>query len=128
MFTESKKNREKVKNSTSSGSFVHNDTIVHMLNCELPFGGVGRSGNGRWHGKSGFVSFSNPKSVFSSVATNPWPLTARFPPYTSGKQGLMTTLLKVGGVTYGSLGKVFFWIVMAGILGAAIYKYKMGSL
>jgi aldehyde dehydrogenase (NAD+) len=50
MFSESDKNIQAVKQGTSSGSFVVNDAVVQMLNCHLPFGGVGDSGHGRYHG------------------------------------------------------------------------------
>ena len=47
---------------TTSGAFVANDCLVHMSNHELPFGGVGRSGMGRYHGKYSFEAFSHPKA------------------------------------------------------------------
>ena len=50
LFSENNKNIDLVKNNTYSGSFVLNDVVVQMLNCHLPFGGVGDSGYGRYHG------------------------------------------------------------------------------
>jgi aldehyde dehydrogenase (NAD+) len=41
-----------------------------MANPNLPFGGVGCSGSGRYHGKSGFINFSNPKSICETKASN----------------------------------------------------------
>lgn len=41
---------DQVRNSTSSGAYTVNDTVVQMLNSHLPFGGVGKSGYGRFHG------------------------------------------------------------------------------
>jgi hypothetical protein len=79
--------------------------VVQLLNCHLPFGGVGGSGNGRYHGKSGFLSFSNPKSICETKAFNMYPLSTRFAPYTEHKKRMMTFLLKIGGVTYSQLGK-----------------------
>jgi aldehyde dehydrogenase (NAD+) len=52
-----------VKEKTFSGAYVVNDTIMQMTNFGLPFGGVGASGYGRFHGKDGFLAFSNPKSI-----------------------------------------------------------------
>src|SRR5690606_18290169 len=43
-----------------------NDTMVHFGNAQLPFGGVGRSGLGRYHGRAGFDRFSNLKGVMHS--------------------------------------------------------------
>lgn len=54
---------KRVIRHTSSGGVVVNDTLLHVANPNLPFGGVGNSGMGRYHRKAGFLSFSNPKSV-----------------------------------------------------------------
>lgn len=48
------KNKTKVEKETSSGAYVVNDVLVHLLNPDLPFGGVGMSGYGKYHGKAGF--------------------------------------------------------------------------
>jgi len=45
------------------GDVVQNDTILHVANPHLPFGGVGESGMGAYHGKTGFDAFSHLKSV-----------------------------------------------------------------
>jgi len=66
------------------------------LNPNLPFGGVGGSGYGRYHGVSGFESFSNPRSILETKAINWYPLSNRFAPYTDSKKRTMTFLLKLG--------------------------------
>ena len=53
----------KVLRHTSSGGACINDTIMHIVNPHLPFGGVGNSGTGRYHGRESFRTFSNPRSV-----------------------------------------------------------------
>ncbi|MBC7792421.1 MAG: coniferyl aldehyde dehydrogenase [Clostridia bacterium] len=55
---------EEVRNRTSSGGMVVNDTLLHIAQDELPFGGVGASGMGRYHGFEGFRTFSNPRAVY----------------------------------------------------------------
>jgi len=50
---------------------------------ELPFGGVGGSGYGKYHGKEGFDMLSHFKPVINTYPINVWPLTVRYPPYTN---------------------------------------------
>lgn len=71
-----------MKNNTYSGSYVSNDTIFQMTNLHLPFGGVGGSGYGRFHGKSGFDGFSNAKSIAKLSTMDNYPTNQRYPPYT----------------------------------------------
>lgn len=73
--------KEKVKTETSAGAFVVNDVAIHLINPELPFGGVGLSGSGRYHGKCGFDACSNPKSVVDAKILDMYPVSLRFPPY-----------------------------------------------
>ena len=49
--------------ATSSGSVCFNDILLHLTVTNLPFGGVGQSGMGRYHGKATFDTFSNYKSI-----------------------------------------------------------------
>lgn len=72
-------NAEKVLNETSSGGACINDTLMHIVNHNLPFGGVGHSGTGKYHGKLSFTVFSNAKSV---VKTPTWiDLPMKYAPY-----------------------------------------------
>ncbi len=51
---------------TSSGGACINDTLMHIANHNLPFGGVGNSGHGKYHGKESFLAFSNRRAVVST--------------------------------------------------------------
>jgi len=73
---------KRVQLETSSGGFVCNDTIIHMMNGELPFGGVGYSGQGRCHGETGFQNFSNMKSVLIKPVLDFFPFNMATPPFT----------------------------------------------
>ena len=63
-FGEDEKEWQTVLNKTSSGGTVRNDVIVHFMQHKLPFGGVGNSGTGRYHGIEGLRRFSNPRGVY----------------------------------------------------------------
>nr|WP_197711827.1 aldehyde dehydrogenase family protein [Polynucleobacter necessarius] len=62
-FGKNKVNLRKVLNETHSGGVTINDTLLHITINDLPFGGVGASGIGKYHGKEGFDTFSHQKSV-----------------------------------------------------------------
>jgi aldehyde dehydrogenase (NAD+) len=76
----------------SFGGGCINDAIMHITNPNLPFGGVGQSGTGSYHGKAGFDTFSHRKSVFKKPSLFEVPL--KYPPYTSTKMGWIKRLLK----------------------------------
>ena len=63
LFTADKKVRNKILNEISFGGGAINDTVMHITNNNLPFGGVGESGIGSYHGEYGFKAFSHFKSV-----------------------------------------------------------------
>lgn len=69
----------KILNESSSGGACINDTIMHLSNPELPFGGVGASGMGVYHGYYSFLQFSNKKSVVHSPTWLDMPF--RYPPF-----------------------------------------------
>jgi len=70
---------KRVLAQTSSGGSCLNDTILHVANKHLPFGGVGESGMGRYHGRYSFETFSHQRSVVSS---REWfDLAGKYPPY-----------------------------------------------
>ena len=62
-FGKDKKNLQQVLSNTRSGGVTINDTLLHVAVEDLPFGGVGASGMGTYHGKAGFETFSHKKSI-----------------------------------------------------------------
>lgn len=62
-FSENKSSIEFVLNNTTAGGVTINDTIIHVANGYLPFGGVGSSGMGAYHGEASFNTFTHRKSV-----------------------------------------------------------------
>lgn len=86
--------REPVRRAAAvlrSGALVTNDAVVHCANPSLPFGGVGRSGHGSYHGVHGFELLSHSRAVLSAATWMDPPV--RYPPY-RGKLGLLRLLLR----------------------------------
>ena len=77
---------QKCKQGVTGGAFVVNEVAMQMANSDLPFGGVGPSGNGRYHGRAGFQNCSNMKSILTKDPIKMWPYSVVFPPYTKDKQ------------------------------------------
>ena len=78
-FGESNRNIRKVLKYTSSGGACINDTIMHIANEKLPFGGVGHSGMSSYHGKESFMVFSHHKPVVTTTTLLDLPF--RYMPY-----------------------------------------------
>ncbi len=78
-FTTRKENERKIIGSISYGGGCINDTVMHLATPHMPFGGVGDSGMGGYHGKASFDTFTHKKSVMKKMA---WPdIPLRYPPY-----------------------------------------------
>jgi aldehyde dehydrogenase (NAD+) len=78
-FSEDEKNKRRIIEKIPFGGGCVNDTVIHLANPHLPFGGVGTSGIGSYHGKKTFDTFSHQKSLFQQRGTLDVPL--RYPPY-----------------------------------------------
>jgi len=115
IFSTDKETQEDFKNNTSSGSLVFNDAIVHLSVETLPFGGVGASGMGGYHGKHTFDTFSHMKSVlardFSFVGE--YLGETRYPPYQPWKVRRMTLLLKNRNIPacFSMLSYILFFVL-----------------
>ena len=75
----------------SSGGACVNDVLLHAASAAMPFGGVGASGMGRYHGKYGFTFFSNVKSVLEQSATVDVPF--RYPPYGEETMAMLRSMV-----------------------------------
>jgi aldehyde dehydrogenase (NAD+) len=85
VFTGDKTVADRVIKETSSGAVVVNDTMVHALVDTLPFGGVGHSGIGAYHGKHSFEAFSHKKAVVRKDLRLEIANELRYPPYSATK-------------------------------------------
>jgi aldehyde dehydrogenase (NAD+) len=86
-FSNSSSVNDRVLRSTTSGGASINDTLVHFGNKNLPFGGVGPSGMGSYHGKFSFLAFSHARGVVEKSVYGDAP--ARYPPYAADKLKLV---------------------------------------
>lgn len=91
LFTSEKQVQEKVLQEVSFGGGCINDTITHVANPRLPFGGVGNSGIGGYHGRYSFETFSHMKSILKKSTRLNLPIL--YPPY-AGKLQTIKRLLK----------------------------------
>ncbi|MDB9312190.1 aldehyde dehydrogenase [Spirulina sp. CS-785/01] len=91
LFSKDKQKQNRVLQATSSGGVCLNDTIMHIASPTLPFGGVGQSGMGAYHGKASFDTFSHYKSVLNRSFL--FDLKLRYPPY-DGKLKFLNWLFR----------------------------------
>jgi len=82
LFTENNAIEREVLNSVSFGGGCINDTVYHFVSPHLPFGGVGNSGIGAYHGKGSFDTFSHKKSVLKQ--TTKFDIPFRYPNVKNG--------------------------------------------
>ena len=80
-FGEDSKEKDYVLNNTTSGGVTVNDVISHIQMEDLPFGGVGPSGMGSYHGHDGFKEFSHAKAVYKQTRVNLMKFAGLVPPY-----------------------------------------------
>lgn len=93
LFTENKQQMEALTSRLRFGGGCINDTIIHLAASNLPFGGVGESGMGAYHGKFGFDAFSHQKAIVNKKTWMDLPL--RYRPYgKSYKDKLMRRFLR----------------------------------
>ena len=87
LFTENKKVKKKVLKNCQFGGGCINDTVIHLATTNMPFGGVGASGMGSYHGKAGFECFTHYRSIVDKKTWLDIPL--RYQPYSSVKHWLI---------------------------------------
>lgn len=84
VFAEDQDVAEQILNMTESGDAAVNDCAVHPLVRELPFGGVGNSGMGKYHGEWGFRAYTNARGVL--YQSSRLDLAVRYPPYSKNQK------------------------------------------
>ncbi len=92
LFTEDKSIEKLVLDRLSFGGGCINDTIVHLANSNMPFGGVGESGMGSYHGKKSFETFTHYRSILKKGTWLDFNL--RYRPYSKKKEEILKKFLK----------------------------------
>lgn len=91
-FSEDKAVQKKVLDTCRFGGGCINDTIIHLATSDMPFGGVGESGMGSYHGRVGFETFSHYRSIVDKKTWMDLPI--RYQKYTGLKEKMMRMFLK----------------------------------
>lgn len=92
LFSADKRMQNEIISSVRFGGGCINDTVMHIASTAVPFGGVGSSGIGSYHGKKSFETFSHYKSILKK--SNALDLPVRYTPYTKKKDKLVRKFMK----------------------------------
>ena len=93
-FGQDSSEREKVLSKTISGGVTVNDVLFHVSMDDLPFGGVGSSGMGSYHGVEGFREFSHARSIYTQPKIDVAKLGGFKPPYGAATEKAVKTMMK----------------------------------
>ena len=91
-FSEDKKAQRRILNYCHFGGGCINDTIIHLATSAMPFGGVGESGMGGYHGRAGFETFSHYRSIVDKKTWTDLPI--RYQRYDEMKEKMLRRFLK----------------------------------
>lgn len=111
-----------VLDKTQSGGVVVNDLLMHVQELALPFGGVGPSGMGSYHGPKSFEAFTHERSTMIKSSGLESLLGARYPPYNDSKRTLFN--LMVFGLPSAFFEKVSFLYRVVGASFAVFSEKK----
>ncbi len=92
IFSEDKKAKQRILDRCHFGGGCINDTIIHLATSAMPFGGVGESGMGGYHGRTGFETFSHYRSIVDKKTWMDLPI--RYQQYNEKKEKLLRLFLK----------------------------------
>jgi delta 1-pyrroline-5-carboxylate dehydrogenase len=122
IFSANKNLAKRIIDSTSSGSTCVNDVISQIIPLNLPFGGVGASGLGAYHGKFSFDAFSHRRTVVYAPNWTESLLSKRNPPYNLKTLSLLEKLNKVNRRWF-RLPRLGFWFWAFFALALVFEKY-----
>lgn len=94
LFSDNKETRQQVINNTISGGVCINDVMMHVTSDDLPFGGIGGSGMGSYHGFDGFKTFSHAKPIFKQTKLDLQKMAGMLPPYGKRTDKTLKSMIK----------------------------------
>jgi coniferyl-aldehyde dehydrogenase len=92
LYSNDKAAQDKVIHNTLSGGVCLNDSMLHVAQHDMPFGGIGNSGMGHYHGKEGFIEFSKLRPIFKQAKKSG--ILALAPPYGDGFEKMANLMMK----------------------------------
>jgi len=119
-FTSDDSVSEAVIHKTSSGGVSINDSLMHFCNPYLPFGGIGTSGVGAYHGKAGFATFSHPKPILEK--SRYLDAFIRYPPYTDFNYSVFRYAASIYQINSDSFKRLFKTVFLPLIAGVAAHR------
>ena len=125
-FGNNSKNKEKIKQETTSGHFSSNECALNYTCYDIPFGGVGNSGISMMFSKNGFDAMSHQKSVLEKGRYNGYPVSLRYPPYTIQKTKTFYKVKALTNFTVKELKCGLKWV--AGVATLSFVSWKFGLL
>lgn len=129
VFSGDQKQAKSIVERTRSGGALINDTVLHVGVTQVPFGGIGNSGMGSYHGKYGFDAFSHERTVLNQPFWAELLMKMRYPPYAAKKTKTMARLsapnawyARTGPVKRSIFSKLFtakYFLLLLALVGAA---------
>lgn len=124
IFSKDKRTVNRFLTETSSGGVCVNDTLMHLSLPTLPFGGVGGSGVGLYHGKFSFDTFSHKRACLIRAQNMEKLNDVRYPPFSDKKLGMLSWVLKKSPKSQSKvLTTLFFPIVIIGLILGYVLKF-----
>ncbi|GKZ53135.1 hypothetical protein AnigIFM49718_005716 [Aspergillus niger] len=127
-FTNVESEKTRIQNETASGGVTFNDCILHAAALDAPFGGVGNSGIGSYHGKYGILAFSHLRTYANAIPT--WMegvMGARYPPYSDANMRKLSPPVKAPfdreGIDITSRSKVLSSAATLAVLGFSVWMF-----
>ncbi|MDC1105375.1 aldehyde dehydrogenase family protein [Prolixibacteraceae bacterium] len=109
VFAEDRMVVDHILNYTTAGGVCVNDCLYHLAIPDLPFGGVGPAGMGKYHGKHGFLDLSNAKAVYDHHTG--FDTIKRYPPFTEKKISMMKKMLGLNLPSCMNRSRIVSWFV-----------------